>query len=69
MGCCIYGGIYDLGNLLSDGNGFCKDVIEVLKELNSFVVCYLGGNFCVMYYWMDGIGFKENRLKRFEVCF
>jgi alpha-N-arabinofuranosidase len=68
MGRCIYGGIYDPGNPLSDGNGFRKDVIEALKELNSPVVRYPGGNFCATYHWMDGIGPKENRPKRFEVC-
>ena len=31
MGRCIYGGIYDPGNPLSDENGFRKDVIEATK--------------------------------------
>ncbi|KAF2789011.1 glycoside hydrolase family 51 protein, partial [Melanomma pulvis-pyrius CBS 109.77] len=33
MGRCIYGGIYDPGNPLSDENGYRKDVIEAMKEL------------------------------------
>lgn len=65
MGRCIYGGIYDPGNSLSDENGFRKDVIEAMRELNSPVVRYPGGNFCATYHWMDGIGPKEDRPSRF----
>ena len=64
MGRCIYGGIYDPGNPLSDENGFRKDVIEAMKELNSPVVRYPGGNFCATYRWMDGIGPKDKRPKK-----
>ncbi|KAM5341265.1 hypothetical protein ACJ41O_015374 [Fusarium nematophilum] len=64
MGRCIYGGIYDPGNPLSDENGFRKDVIEAMKELNCPVVRYPGGNFCATYYWMDGIGPRERRPKK-----
>lgn len=46
MGRCIYGGIYDPGNPLSDEHGFRKDVIDAFKELNCPVVRYPGGNFC-----------------------
>jgi hypothetical protein len=42
MGRCIYGGIYDPGNSLSDERGFRKDVIEAFKELNVPVVRYPG---------------------------
>lgn len=65
MGRCIYGGIYDPGNPLSDENGFRKDVIEAIKELNCPVMRYPGGNFCATYHWMDGIGPKEKRPKKY----
>ncbi|KAL1862076.1 hypothetical protein Plec18167_001143 [Paecilomyces lecythidis] len=68
MGRCIYGGIYDPGNPLSDENGFRKDVIEALKELNIPVVRYPGGNFCATYHWTDGIGPKEERPARPELA-
>ncbi|KAF4955237.1 hypothetical protein FSARC_11910 [Fusarium sarcochroum] len=68
MGRCIYGGIYDPGNPLSDENGFRKDVIEALKELNSPVVRYPGGNFCATYHWMDGIGPRDKRPKKQELA-
>jgi alpha-L-arabinofuranosidase len=64
MGRCIYGGIYDPGNPLSDERGFRKDVIDAFKELNVPVVRYPGGNFVATYHWLDGVGPKENRPKR-----
>jgi alpha-N-arabinofuranosidase len=64
MGRCIYGGLYDPGNKLSDENGFRKDVIEAMKELRVPVVRYPGGNFCATYHWLDGVGPRENRLAR-----
>jgi alpha-N-arabinofuranosidase len=66
MGRCIYGGIYDPGNPLSDADGYRKDVIEAMKELNVPVVRYPGGNFIATYHWQDGVGPRENRPKRYE---
>ncbi|PVH70634.1 glycoside hydrolase family 51 protein [Cadophora sp. DSE1049] len=68
MGRCIYGGIYDPGNPLSDEDGFRKDVIEAMKELNSPVVRYPGGNFCATYHWQDGVGPREKRPKKAELA-
>lgn len=64
MGRCIYGGIYDPGNPLSDSDGFRKDVIAAMKELNVPVVRYPGGNFVATYHWLDGVGPKEKRPRR-----
>jgi alpha-N-arabinofuranosidase len=68
MGRCIYGGIYDPGNPLSDQNGFRKDVIAALQELRVPVVRYPGGNFVATYHWLDGIGPRESRPKRPELA-
>ncbi|KAF2141365.1 glycoside hydrolase family 51 protein [Aplosporella prunicola CBS 121167] len=68
MGRCIYGGIYDPGNPLSDENGFRKDVIEAFKELNCPVVRYPGGNFVATYHWLDGVGPKDQRPPRPELA-
>jgi alpha-N-arabinofuranosidase len=68
MGRCIYGGIYDPGNPLSDSNGFRKDVIEAMQELKVPVVRYPGGNFVATYHWLDGVGPKEQRPKRPELA-
>jgi len=53
---------------LSDENGFRKDVIESVRELNVPVVRYPGGNFVATYHWLDGVGPKEQRPKRPELA-
>ncbi|KAI3327772.1 glycoside hydrolase family 51 protein [Xylariaceae sp. AK1471] len=68
MGRCIYGGIYDPDSPLSDSNGFRKDVIEALKELDVPVIRYPGGNFVATYHWQDGIGPREKRPSRPELA-
>lgn len=68
MGRCIYGGIYDPGNPLSDVNGFRKDVIEALQELRVPVIRYPGGNFVATYHWLDGVGPREKRPRRPELA-
>ncbi|KAI9671859.1 MAG: hypothetical protein M1831_003387 [Alyxoria varia] len=68
MGRCIYGGVYDPGNPLSDEDGFRKDVIEAMKELKPPVMRYPGGNFTATYHWTDGIGPKDQRPARPELA-
>ncbi|KAH8778760.1 glycoside hydrolase superfamily [Diaporthe sp. PMI_573] len=68
MGRCIYGGIYDPGNPLSDEKGFRKDVIEALKDLDIPVIRYPGGNFVATYHWLDGVGPRDKRPKRPELA-
>lgn len=61
LGRCIYGGLYDEGNALSDGRGFRTDVLALLKDLRLSVLRWPGGNFVSNYHWQDGIGPKESR--------
>lgn len=68
MGWCIYGGIYDPGSPLSDSQGFRKDVIAALRELDMAVIRYPGGNFVATYHWQDDIGPRESRPKRPELA-
>jgi len=68
MGRCIYGGIYDPGNPLSDSNGYRTDVLSALRELDIPVIRYPGGNFIATYHWQDGIGARENRPSRPELA-
>ncbi|GAM84523.1 hypothetical protein ANO11243_025190 [Dothideomycetidae sp. 11243] len=68
MGRCIYGGIYDPGNPLSDEQGYRKDVIEAFKELRCPVVRYPGGNFVATYHWLDGVGPRDQRPPRPELA-
>lgn len=67
-GRCIYEGIYDPGNPLSDEKGFRKDVVEALKDLDIPVIRYPGGNFVATYHWQEGIGPREERPKRPELA-
>jgi alpha-L-arabinofuranosidase len=68
MGRCIYGGIYDPGNALSDSNGYRTDVLSALRELDIPVIRYPGGNFVATYHWQDGIGPKDKRPARPELA-
>lgn len=68
LGRCVYGGIYDPGNPLSDENGFRKDVLEAVKGLNVSIARYPGGNFVSNYHWLDGVGPKEDRVPRLELA-
>ena len=68
MGRCIYGGIYDPGNPLSDSHGYRTDVLSALRELDIPVIRYPGGNFIATYHWQDGVGPRENRPSRPELA-
>lgn len=63
-----YRGIYDPTSPLADKNGFRKDFIEMIKELNVPVVRWPGGNFVSGYNWEDGIGPKDQRPKRADLA-
>ncbi|XXG97209.1 hypothetical protein Hte_003504 [Hypoxylon texense] len=68
MGRCIYGGIYDPASPLSDSQGFRKDVLSALRELDIPVVRYPGGNFVATYHWQDGVGPRDQRPSRPELA-
>ena len=68
LGRCIYGGIYDPGSPLADANGFRRDVLAALRELNFRSMRYPGGNFVSGYNWQEGIGPKHLRPRRRELA-
>ncbi|HEY6899590.1 MAG TPA: alpha-L-arabinofuranosidase C-terminal domain-containing protein [Puia sp.] len=68
LGRCVYGGIYDPGNSLSDEKGYRKDVQAAVRRLNPTVVRYPGGNFVSNYNWLDGVGPKSERIPRLELA-
>lgn len=68
MGRAVYEGIYQPSHPSADEQGFRKDVIELVKELNVPLVRYPGGNFLSGYNWEDGIGPKENRPRRTDLA-
>lgn len=68
LGRAVYGGIYEPGHPLADEDGFRKDVIELINQLNVPVVRYPGGNFVSGYNWEDGVGPVEKRPKRLDLA-
>lgn len=44
VGRCIYGGIYDEGNPLSDSDGFREDVMRAVRDLKVSLLRWPGGN-------------------------
>lgn len=68
LGRAIYEGVYEPDHPTADEDGFRKDVLELVKELDVPVVRYPGGNFVSGYNWEDGVGPVENRPKRLELA-
>jgi len=68
LGRMIYGGIYDVGNPLSDKDGYRTDVMDAVKKLGVTILRYPGGNFSSGYNWTDGIGPKDQRPARLELA-
>ncbi len=62
LGRCIYGGIF-VGDTSSipNINGYRKDVIDALKEMQIPVLRWPGGCFADTYHWKDGVGPREDR--------
>lgn len=68
LGRAIYTGIYEPDHPLADEEGFRKDVIQLVRELDIPVIRYPGGNFVSGYRFEDGIGPREQRPTRLELA-
>ncbi len=68
MGRAVYTGIYEPGHSDADSQGFRRDVIKAIKQLNVPIVRYPGGNFVSGYDWTDGIGPVNERPKRLDLA-
>lgn len=68
MGRVIYSGIYEPGHKDADDDGFRRDVLEKVRDMNVTTVRYPGGNFVSGYQWEDGVGPMEDRPKRLELA-
>ncbi|MBE6773806.1 MAG: alpha-N-arabinofuranosidase [Ruminococcaceae bacterium] len=68
LGRAVYGGIYEPGHPMADEDGFRKDVIGLINELDVPVVRYPGGNFVSGYDWEDGVGPVSERPKHLELA-
>jgi alpha-N-arabinofuranosidase len=61
LGCCINGGIFEPGSPLADTNGFRRDVLAKVRELNPPLLRWPGGTYTKIYHWQDGVGAKSER--------
>ena len=68
LGRAVYDGIYQPGNPLSDEEGFRKDVLDLVRDLQVPIVRYPGGNFVSSFVWEDSVGPVELRPKRVELA-
>lgn len=68
LGRAVYDGIYQPGNPLSDQDGFRRDVIDLVKELNIPIIRYPGGNFVSNFFWEDSVGPVNQRPKRLDLA-
>lgn len=68
LGRAVYTGIYEPGHPQADAEGMRKDVIELVRALDTPICRYPGGNFVSAYNWEDGIGPKESRPRRLDLA-
>ena len=68
LGRAVYGGIYEPGHPTADGNGFRRDVAELVRKLGVPVVRYPGGNFVSGFNWEDSVGPRDQRPKRLDLA-
>ena len=66
LGRAVYEGIYQPGHPSADEEGFRKDVLEAVRELNVPIIRYPGGNYVSNFYWEDSVG--PNRAKRLDLA-
>jgi alpha-N-arabinofuranosidase len=68
LGRAVYTGIYEPGHPQADAEGMRKDVIELVRALDTPICRYPGGNFVSAYNWEDGIGSKADRPRRLDLA-
>ena len=68
LGRAVYEGIYQEGSPISDEQGFRKDTLELVRELQVPIVRYPGGNFVSGFRWEDSVGPKAQRPSRPELA-
>lgn len=68
LGRAVYEGIYQPEHPSADEDGFRRDVIDRVRQLNVPIIRYPGGNFVSQYNWEDGIGPKEQRPTRLDLA-
>lgn len=68
LGRAIYTGIYEPGHPTADSQGFRKDVMNLIRELQVSYIRYPGGNYVSGFDWKDGIGPVSERPRRLDLA-
>jgi alpha-N-arabinofuranosidase len=68
LGRAVYTGIYEPTHPTADEQGFRRDVLDLVRQLQAPIIRYPGGNFVSGYNWTDGIGPVQNRPKRLDLA-
>ena len=68
LGRAVYGGIYQPGHPSADENGFRRDVLDLVRELDVPIIRYPGGNFVSGFDWEDSVGPVGDRPHRLDLA-
>lgn len=68
LGRAVYTGIYEPGHADADAQGMRRDVLDLVRALDTPICRYPGGNFVSAYNWEDGIGPQEDRPRRLDLA-
>jgi alpha-L-arabinofuranosidase len=68
LGRAVYTGIYEPDHPRADENGMRRDVIDLVRGLDTPICRYPGGNFVSAYNWEDGIGPTTDRPTRLDLA-
>ena len=68
LGRAVYDGLYQPNNQFSDEDGFRRDVMDLVKELQVPIIRYPGGNYVSNFFWEDSVGPIEDRAKRLDLA-
>lgn len=68
LGRAVYDGLFQPGHSMSDSNGFRKDVMDLVRELDVPIIRYPGGNFVSSFVWEESVGPVADRPKRLELA-
>ena len=68
LGRNVYGGVYDPEDPTADENGFRRDVLKCIRELDMPLTRYPGGCYTDTWRWEDGVGPRELRPVRLDAA-
>ncbi len=68
LGRAVYTGIYQPGHPQADEEGFRKDVLKLVQDLEVPIIRYPGGNFVSSFNWEDSVGPVADRPHRLELA-